>query len=222
MEVAVKLFTDTISLADFVDVVDPITDKYVIGVENPLSNRHFQGYLFLNIKDDSRFNKVRTEINKLPFPKSKGKLSVVAKRKNTLPSYCLKDGEYTTKGLTDEEVNELRSKSFKKKLGFKGEVEHLEIAFMKGNIDCSTMIDMYKEIHENNRINHSPSKIEAFIYRMLCQKDPEYNREYLNKIKNKFSAYINKEKSNGLPKEIQTFAKTIPPYLQAQALYKKT
>lgn len=188
MEVSIRITSDDISHSELKEFLDPLTNKYIIGLEQEESNRHFQIYAELKVKESSRLDNLRYAIKKrFPEVKGNGKFSISVKRTDQLKIYVCKEGKIIYKGFTPEEIEVFRSMSYNKPISFSEKIKKLEESFLSLEIFFKDAITQYINIHLEHSINFTHSKVDAWITRLLCTLDDGYKEIFINKFIKKYN-----------------------------------
>lgn len=91
-------------------------NKYLVyeEVSDKTQKLHYQGIII--VEDDKEYNAAKVRFTSM-FPNHKcGKKSMAKVKKDTYAVYITKDGKkFASRGYTDEEIEELQTKSYKKK-----------------------------------------------------------------------------------------------------------
>lgn len=117
MELSIRVTTPDLSHNDIKEIIDPVSDKYIISLEHAKS-RHFQCYINYIDKDDSKQSKLRYRFKKQGLTGNK-LLSITQQKSDNLKVYVLKEGDYIYKGFTDDQIKNLQAQSYEKKLPYK-------------------------------------------------------------------------------------------------------
>lgn len=177
MEISLRLTTDDLKYEDLENVFGSITQKYIIALEHPDSNRHFQCYLHMkdDFREDNKMSKIRYLIKKsFPQCSGPGKQSVTRMKNDNLKVYVLKeDNNARYKGFTEEEIKGLREQSYEKDLPYKELLKKLEEDFFLGLISNSDLVTQYIQLRIRFGLLYNRLKAKDWYQTQLLKRFPE-------------------------------------------------
>lgn len=162
--------------------------KFVIGYEETITanglNRHYHAYSEHPIITWSKFQKqLRYQFHKLNIKKCK--IENVRDSENAI-KYCLKDGNFIYSGFEDGEISKYKSESYEKPLPFTKQLLQLEQLASGSKISVKESISRYIQIHKKCGINFTEFKINGWMTRIKCLRDPQFEENLVEKISNAF------------------------------------
>lgn len=128
MELSIRITSEIASFEDIIAIIDPVTDRYIIALENATS-RHFQCYVSYIGEDDLKYSKLRYRFKTNGYS-GNAQLSITKMRNKNLMVYVLKDGDYRTKGFSPEEIATLAEQSYEKPQSYKAEKKQIDQQWM--------------------------------------------------------------------------------------------
>lgn len=117
MELSIRISSEEATFDDIIALVDPVTDRYIIGLEQA-NSRHFQCYIRYIAEDDLKYSKLRYRFKSAGYT-GNASISITKMRNTNLMIYVLKDGNFQYKGFTEEEIQTLSEQSYDKPKSFK-------------------------------------------------------------------------------------------------------
>lgn len=185
MELSIRITCDTITKAELAELIDPLCDRYIIS-EETAANRHFHIYLRYLYEDAPRYSKLRYIFTKAGY-KGNEKISITKQKTENLQSYVVKDGDYIYKGYTEDEIEEIRNKSYKKPKGYKQEKADIANAFVNGEINTEEMYEQLILLACKWNIEFYEHKTIAFMRTQIFKRDPNSIKKFIfdSRIKNK-------------------------------------
>jgi hypothetical protein len=224
MELSIRVTTDK-SFEDILGLLDKFSDKYIVGLENEQTNRHFQCYVQLKISDDSRLSKVRYIIKK-EFPELYGNksISISKMRDDNLKIYVCKEGNIRYRGFSALEIDHYKTQSYTQPEhnNITKTISRIQDDFYEGQISLHQAIDSYIEAHIKFDINFNSTKIESWITKIKCTSDVDYKNNLASKFKNKFSEVLLTKSKKCHTKELTSIKNAINDLIKEEEGYKRS
>lgn len=124
MELSLRISSETATFDDIIALVDPVTDRYIISLEQA-NSRHFQCYIRYIGEDDLKYSKLRYIFKQAGYT-GNGSISITRMRNANLMIYVLKEGNFQYKGFTEAEIMELQEQSYEKPKSVKDQKKEID------------------------------------------------------------------------------------------------
>lgn len=185
MEIAIR-FTTLMDILEFKEFLEPITSKYIIGIEHVDTNRHFQVYAKLNYEETSKLDKIRYKFKKR-FNPIKSNYYIKKMKNDNLKTYCTKEDNFIYKGFNQDEIYEIRNRAYvKEKNTYIDYKRYLEQMYMADKIDEGEIIDQLVDYFQESHKDYDEYMITKFMNRLIQLKHPEYREKFKDNLKTKF------------------------------------
>jgi len=181
MELSIRLTSPTATFEEIREIFDPISDKYIIALENA-NSRHFQCYVNYIQLDDLKNSKLRYLLKSLGY-KGNEKLSITKKKSDNLCSYVLKDGNYIYKGFTDEQIKDLVEKSYEKPVSYKKQKQILLQTYLDDKIKQDELIIGLIQLTTRFEGNYNRTTLIQYVNMAKMKKHPKLILKELETIK---------------------------------------
>lgn len=195
MELSIRFTTD-ISMQTYEQFLDPISEKYIIGLEHEDTNRHFQTYIKLNYEDNQKLNKLRYLFKKT-FNPDKTNICIQIMKNENLKTYCTKEGNFKYKGFTDQEIKEISEKSYiKEKCTYQEYKRQLEQMYMSDVLTEDQIIDKLVDYFQETSKDYDEYMITKFMNRIVQAKYEFIKDQFKNKLKLKYNNLVHEYKEH--------------------------
>lgn len=186
-------------IASIIQMYNP--SRYIVGFETTLTakgpNPHYHTYSIHETEDWSKFQKkLRRRLSKLNPRKCQIQ---IVKKSNESQSYCTKDKNFIYEGYSISEINQIKSQSYEKPPPFSKQLLQLEEQFIKKQITIKQAFTQYTRIHRLCNVNFTEFKMRAWMTRLKCSRNPQFEANLIEKMTNAFkdpeSNYVDQLKS---------------------------
>lgn len=180
MELSIRVTSETATHEDIMKILDPVTDRYIIGLEHA-NSRHFQCYARYVKPDDLKYSKLRYIFKKEGYA-GNSKLSLTKMKKDSLMVYVTKDGDIRYKGFTPEEIADLSARSYDRPVSYKARKTELNKLFLSGEKSLQSYITARIDLTIEFEMGFNERRLREEIDTLRMAKDVRVKREKISDI----------------------------------------
>jgi hypothetical protein len=149
-------------------------------------NRHYHTYSEHPIQDWPKLQKkIRYQFHKLNISKCKIEVPRDADKSQI---YCLKDGNYITKGYEEGEIGKYKAQTYVKPIPFKQQLLQLEQNYISKKCSAYQATMQYSRIHRLCNINYTENKMKGWMTRIKCSRDPQFEEKLCQRVAASFES----------------------------------